>query len=862
MAHPARDIRERVQRQWPGAIVVGRGRASLTHQHPSDPARKRLDVALEPLHIAGTEIEIDTAWQPTVGAWQYEMTLADYQAYARSVLNAGDTIQYVDPGSGQSVTFQPLGLNWINRDNSRQQITQPGAVAAVVDDDILRWVDGYGAGRHFSWQTQTTRLQKLLTIDSPANLPAPAAWLGTGELWLELEFIIKNSAGVELYLDGVKWTRADNQRVRTSNRIEFRSLTTGAVLWYLDVPRAWDATEAEVIGQYEVRNQGGTHYITVRVPRAWLAAATYPVHVDPTITLQPDAAAGVDANLYSGSPNSNYGTSSIAYIGCGSSGSLYRHLLKFDLSSLPDNAILISSILTLYQTNARTNPNTIEIFRSKRAWVESQATWNEYATGSSWQEPGGFGADDCDATVIGSRTFTVPETAGYRDFVLTPMTKADLDFGNGWLLKAADEVTRDEDRGFRTSDYYTTAYCPRLVIEYIAGTGVTDALTANGITTGAPVLGAPALTQNVVTYNLTATAITAGTPTLGAPQVGQVHALTGTAITAAAPVLGRPAIGQVHVLTVAATVAGAPDLGTPAIGQIHALAGAGIVAGAPALGAAAIGQVHALTAPAITAGRPMLGSPIIGQIHAFAAVTLEAQAPALGAPALGQVHALTATAIVTGQPVLDAPSLARIVALTAAGITAGAPQLTAPAIGQVHALTAEAIAAGQPALGTPALVRIVALTASGIVTGAPQLTAPAIGQVHALAAETIAAGQPALGTPALVRIVALTASGIVTGAPQLTAPAIGQVHALTASGIVAGTPEAGRPVIGHVHVLVAALLLAGTPALGAPYLFLGQIVTPAERIYTIHAENRTYKVAAENRAYNVAAENRTYTIRR
>jgi hypothetical protein len=291
MANPARDIRERVQQQWPGATVVGRGRASLTHQHPQYPARKMLDATIGPLHIAGTETEIDTAWQPTAGAWQYEMTLADYQAYARSVLNAGDTVQYVDPGSGQSVTFQPLSLNWVNSDNSRQQIAQPGAAAAVVADDTLRWVDGYGAGRHFSWQTQTTRLQKLLTVDSLANLPAPAAWLGTGELWLELEFIIKNSTGVELYLDGVKWTRTNNLRVRTADRIEFRSLTTGAVLWYLAVPRAWDAAGGEVVGQYEVRKQGGAHYITVRVPRAWLLAAAYPVYVDPTIDTQGAAGA-------------------------------------------------------------------------------------------------------------------------------------------------------------------------------------------------------------------------------------------------------------------------------------------------------------------------------------------------------------------------------------------------------------------------------------------------------------------------------------------------------------------------------------------------------------------------------------------
>jgi hypothetical protein len=782
MANPARDIRERVQQQWPGATVVGRGRASLTHQHPQYPARKMLDATIGPLHIAGTETEIDTAWQPTAGAWQYEMTLADYQAYARSVLNAGDTVQYVDPGSGQSVTFQPLSLNWVNSDNSRQQIAQPGAAAAVVADDTLRWVDGYGAGRHFSWQTQTTRLQKLLTVDSLANLPAPAAWLGTGELWLELEFIIKNSTGVELYLDGARWTRTNNLRVRTADRIEFRSLTTGAVLWYLAVPRAWDAAGGEVVGQYEVRKQGGAHYITVRVPRAWLLAAAYPVYVDPTIDTQGAAGANDGIAGADGTFDAAIDLNMLGRLSASANFSSFYRWAGITISGTIDVAYIeIASrksqgtpLFRLYGVDAD-NPNapTNLAAYNNAALTTAYADWT-----TNWSTTKTFHQSPSLAAIFQELvdTYTISNDAVMVQVRSTATVNNNYGVGYFYENAAADAA--------------------KLHIEYTEGGGGTDALTANGITTGAPTLGAPTLTQNAVTHNLTATAITAGTPTLG-----------------------QPAIGQVHVLSGAATVAGSPELGTPAIGQSHVLTATAIATGAPAVGSPAVGQAHVLTAAGIAAAAPELGAPAIGQIHALIAVVLDAQAPALGAPAIGQVHALTATGIVTGAPVLGAPSMEYVPgtdALTAAPITAGAPVVGSPALGQIHALTAEALTAGQPALDAPELVQIVALTAVGITAGAP----------------------------------------------QLTAPAIGQVHALTASGIVTGAPEAGQPAIGQVHVLVAALLLAGAPVLGAPYLFLGQIVTPAERVYTIRAENRTYTVAAENRTFVIAAENRTYTVRR
>jgi hypothetical protein len=538
-------------------------------------------------------------------------------------------------------------------------------------------------------------------------------------------------------------------------------------------PRLTDAKGNSTWGSVVIDAQAGT--MTIAADAAWLAAAAYPVAVDPTFGYTSvgasegsswDICASVFAAPESGTISSVTGIVKASY---------HTYKLRFGVYSSALSLLGDSGDVSVGDTTKHWITGTISasITSGANYWLASgnnprfNYTNARYYDSGSTNQGAAQGADAFPAT-------------------LSP-TYNNLKFS-----------------------IYAT---------YTAGGGGTDALTANGITTGAPTLGAPTLTQNAVTHNLTATAITAGTPTLGAPQVGQVHALTAAAISATAPVLGQPAIGQVHVLSGAATIAGAPDLGTPAIGQSHVLTATAIATGAPAVGSPTVGQAHVLTAAGIAAAAPELGAPTIGQIHALIAVVLDAQAPALGAPAIGQVHALTATGIVTGQPVLDAPSMEYVPgtdALTALPITAGAPVVGSPTLGQIHTLTAEAITAGQPALDTPALVQIVALTAVGITAGAP----------------------------------------------QLTAPAIGQVHALTASGIVTGTPEAGQPAIGQVHVLVAALLLAGAPVLGAPYLFLGQIVTPTERVYTIRAENRTYTVAAENRTFVIAAENRTYTVRR
>lgn len=460
MANPARRIREEIQALYPGATVEGRGRNWVMHAYED---RHVLSASSSPLHIEGTETEIDTAWQPATGAWQYQMTLADYRAYARNALNAGDLIQYTHPGTGENVVFQPSSLNWVNQDNSRQQITTTQYALATVADDTLTWTNGYGTGRHFSWQAQTTRLQKLLKIDSAANLPAPAAWL-TGTLWLELEFIIKKSGNLHLYLDGVKWAE-NTTRVRTANRIEFRHAVSGEVLWYLGYPRAWDSAHNETVGQFELRRQSNSYYITVRIPKTWVDSAVFPIFIDPTIDAQPNAS-NQDGKwgLFYGNGELNE-TDSELWVGNRIAGSRENYSVFARIASVavPSGATIdaaylrLSSLVTLAPTTFYAscwmvdadNPATPTTYDA----IESAP---RTAASSSWNNP---------AVTNGAWVNTSSLAAAIQEVIDRP----------GWVSGNA-MIAAVENNGSGASTYlpfasYNTSssYAPILHIEYSTG---------------------------------------------------------------------------------------------------------------------------------------------------------------------------------------------------------------------------------------------------------------------------------------------------------------------------------------------------------------------------------------------------------
>src|SRR3990172_8574943 len=432
----------------------------------------RFVATLDPLHVRGSATEIDTAFVSDTGAWQWKLAQADFQVHARSVFNAGNLVEWRHE-SGEWIIVDPQSINWINKDLPRQQIAIKQAVTGIANDFTLSFPAGYGVGRHFSYTAHPSRLIKHITIDSLANLPTPSV---TGpSIWFEAEWTLSTSTGVDLCVGGVKWEKTNGVRVKTANRIEFRNTANTQVLWYADAPVATDANGEAVICEYEVRRSGGPTalFITVRVPRAWLLTATYPVAIDPTLTTQPDATAGIDSFTRENDPTSPTPTN-ISWSTNPAATNRRFNLAKFtDVDTIPDGSTVTAATLSIWNTSVGSRSFTLNsILAANSGWVEG-LTWN-YAAPSTIRWAGDAGSDggtDAGCSVSGTdwnasalATFsTAGEAAGTEYPISLDITQVQawVDGGNyGILQRRTDAANVNFD--FRSSDHTTAAERPEL----------------------------------------------------------------------------------------------------------------------------------------------------------------------------------------------------------------------------------------------------------------------------------------------------------------------------------------------------------------------------------------------------------------
>lgn len=462
MANRAESIR-----QQEGLSVTRRGKRFIEFDRGN--GKKRFVTTIEPLHYGDGTQEINTAFTADTGAFQWKMTAADFEVRTRDVLNSGNLVEFRK--GAEFVVFNPLSLNWTNQDNSTQQISTTQAVSAQVADDRIDWPAGFGSGRDFRYQAHPQRLIKLLTIQSAANLPAPTV---TGpDIYLMLELQFTNSTGVELWLDGVRWARQANVRVATANAIEFRSETTGETIWRMDRPTATDANFGRVSGLLEVRRQGGNSIATIRFPRSWVQSATFPIVLDPTLTLQPDDTDGKDVWLDQANPNTNQDGPDALYGSLFSASRILRSVLEFDLSSISGVTVDAATLTCWVHSGSghgSTYPDT-DIFRilSANSWNETQATWNNRLTGTAWAGSSGCGTADTDyaATALGTQTGGTKAVNTEMPITLsTSGVEAMIATNRGMLIRGQDETVAQGTPFCKDSAHATSGQRPKLVIDY------------------------------------------------------------------------------------------------------------------------------------------------------------------------------------------------------------------------------------------------------------------------------------------------------------------------------------------------------------------------------------------------------------
>jgi hypothetical protein len=193
-----------------------------------------------------------------------------------------------------------------------------------------------------------------------------------------------------------------------------------------------------------------------------------------TLTLQTGPEA-VDTYLDSLFPTVNFAGEGMLGGGAGAGGTeKLRTLIDFSLAGLPAGAQIVSATLSLYlQLNFASAARLFRVFRVKRAWKLDDASWNEWSAGQAWQTAGGFGANDCEQTDIGSISVPAADAPGTAHaFGLTAAAVQDWVSGafanNGLLLKA--DVETDDSHFWHDSDYVPNpSLRPKLVITYTLG---------------------------------------------------------------------------------------------------------------------------------------------------------------------------------------------------------------------------------------------------------------------------------------------------------------------------------------------------------------------------------------------------------
>ncbi|HKR03163.1 MAG TPA: DNRLRE domain-containing protein [Bacteroidia bacterium] len=211
------------------------------------------------------------------------------------------------------------------------------------------------------------------------------------------------------------------------------------------------------------------------------AASTLLFAQTTTITLQPNAAAGKDAEVFSCVPCGydvrNFGTKkdldAIAWTNNGDNSNV-RSLIQFDLSAIPAGATITDARLSLYNNPTSDegghftsffNPNTSVLQRITSSWDELTVTWNTQPTVSNLNKV------TLSATTSSHQNFlNIDVRALVADMLLHPTTSF------GFRLKLTTEK-KFRKLIFASSDHATASIRPKLVVTY---SGPAPKMAGNG----------------------------------------------------------------------------------------------------------------------------------------------------------------------------------------------------------------------------------------------------------------------------------------------------------------------------------------------------------------------------------------------
>lgn len=192
----------------------------------------------------------------------------------------------------------------------------------------------------------------------------------------------------------------------------------------------------------------------------------------------------VDTRLYNWQPNQNHGNSDTIEHSTNRS---TTSLLRFDLSSIPTNATIISAQLSLYLKSSDAAPNqnrTVQLHPLLTSWVENEATYSSRALGQPWTGNKGPKVG-VDYQAAAAASATVGQSGVWIPWNLSPLVQQWVNnpsLNYGVILLDPNPYAVGANRFYASSEHTTSAWRPKLTVIY---------QTQNGANGGQSQLSAP-----------------------------------------------------------------------------------------------------------------------------------------------------------------------------------------------------------------------------------------------------------------------------------------------------------------------------------------------------------------------------------
>jgi len=256
--------------------------------------------------------------------------------------------------------------------------------------------------------------------------------------------------------------------VVTTGSIDIQSIPVGAKI-YLDGVDTGSVTG--IMGYTITGVSAGSHTVKLRydyykdmqgtvivpaggtVPISWALTAA----LAQSVTLQPNAAAGKDATMYEGLPDTNYFDSTLLWVDGSAANEDTRSYLQFDVSGIPSTNVVTEASLGLYYYANDAGPlaGTVGAYRVTSSWDETLITWNNQPASAAATED------------------VVPAPAAHTDSFVSWNI---INLVQGWVegsivnygvkLADTDESTQEKWKAFYSSDWGTAVQRPKLTIHY------------------------------------------------------------------------------------------------------------------------------------------------------------------------------------------------------------------------------------------------------------------------------------------------------------------------------------------------------------------------------------------------------------